>query len=204
MSPDEEVGARRLARASSAILPQPFPGAILPFHRAALWTAPATCPRVNTSHSPPSKRRTAGDGQSHHCRHRAMGPTHPEAPTYLPSAPARRSCTCCPISQRRTSRLALRLVAAIRRTTFPRISTTSTTTTHSRTTSTTTSTSHGTSPATRATRASRTMATSSMVGPPPRLERTPRRRALRHPSSGHGRVASVPCGHPGLTTRLSL
>lgn len=196
MSPDEEVGARRLARASSAILPQPSPGAILPFHRAALWTAPATCPRVSISHLPPSKRRTAGDGQSRHCRHRAMGPTHPEAPTYLPSAPARRSCTCCPTSQRRMSRQALR--SATRRTTFLRISTTRIIT-HLLTTSPTTSTSRGTSPATRATRASRTMATSSSsstarLGCTPRPRRRP---ALRRPSSGHGHVALVPCGHPG-------
>lgn len=196
MSPDEEVGARRLARASSAILPQPFPGVILPFHRVALWTVLETCPQVSTSHSPPSKRRTAGDGQSRHCRHRAMGPTHPEAPTYLPSAPARRSCTCCPTSRRRTSRQALR--SAIRRTTFHRTSTTSTTRTHSPTTS-TRRTSRGTSPAMRATRVSRTTATSSSTRAPPGCtSRPPRRRAPRRPSSGHGREASVvPCGHPG-------
>lgn len=202
MSPDEEVGARRLARASSAILPQPFPGAILPFHRAAPWTVPATCPRVSTSHSPPSKRRTVGDGQSRHCRRQAMGPTHPEAPTYLPSAPARRSCTCCPTSRRQTSRQALLSeeepthTASRTRTTTPR-TTTCTTTTFTR----------GTSPATRATRGSRTTATTEEEERQPpeeeqghRLQRHPRQDP-RHPSYGHAHGVSVPCGLQGSTTR---
>lgn len=102
MFPDVAAGAPH-GRASSAILRQPSPDAIHPLHRAAPLTAHGICPRVSTLHSPPSKRRTVGDGRWRHYRRPAMGPTHPEALTSLPSAPARRSCTCWPASRPRTS-----------------------------------------------------------------------------------------------------
>lgn len=217
MSPDEEVVARRPARASSAILPRPYPGAIPLYHRAAPSTVPETCPRVNTSHSPPSKRRTVDDGQSRHCRHRAMGPTHPEAPTYLPSAPARRSCTCCPASRPQMTPRA-RPLGATRPTTSRATHTTrhptSTRCRHTTCTTTTCSTTRprpppcATSPATRATRGSRRRRRTTTTEQPPE-EAGPVRKGRRRyrgryrPSSGRGHAASVvPCDHQGSTTRL--